>query len=199
MRIILFLTLVVAAALSLAPLAQADHCVRQRVLVQQAVVAKAVVADTVLVPKAVAVAVSPDYYYSVADHYRDSLLADAITQRVVQRLQASGNVASPPETTAPNGVCQCNRPPAPNSPPANPPAGSTPAKLVAVVKASCLKCHSGANVRGGLDLSNLDTVPEGVRWKAYSLVNTGEMPQGAAAIGDEDVKLFYEWAKSAKK
>lgn len=145
--------------------------------------------------RAVKVIAQPDYYYSVSDGYRDSLLADAIAFRLLQ-LQQKGllkaDAATPPtpryKEPAEGSV---------GTPPAVPRAGPpAPAALAAVVEAKCAKCHQNAN---GIDLSDLDRVPEGARWKSYGLVNSGVMPKGAKPVPDDEVKLFYDWATAAQR
>lgn len=160
---------------------------------------KAVVHDYEYAVKAVKVVVQPDYYYSVSDGYRDSLLADAIAFRILQA-QALREAGKAPAQTAP--VPRYKDPPAP--PATMPPAeakSNTPVSpaMVAVAASRCVKCHNGPE-KNGIDLSEaaLALTPKGKRWHAYALANSGEMPKGATAIPDDEVKALYEWAKSAK-
>jgi mono/diheme cytochrome c family protein len=146
--------------------------------------------EVLIVPKAVKVLVSPDYYYSISDGYREALLADAIAYRL---LAAQGRAAPPSEVV-----------PRYEEPKTKRPGGSAPQAATEVSEAlkkladaRCAKCHSGGD--NGIDLDDLSTVPEGQRWHAHALVNSGEMPKGGKAITDDEVKLFYEWAKSARK
>ena len=145
----------------------------------------------VLVPKAVEVYASPDYYASVRDYFRDALLADAIAYRLM--------------TNQPRGG-----PPAPlPSRPDSPPAGGRTAEpalktavapaLQKIVTESCVKCHQGPGAKKGVDLSDLSSVPWGVRWACHGAVNAGDMPPGGQPLPDESVRPFYEWAKQGSQ
>lgn len=159
----------------------------------------------VVVPKVVKVIAHEDYHYSLSDGYRDSLLADAIAFRVLNAQGGYGGKQAPPGERPRADPAPGAFPPPPNTEPvprapkpkdADPDAQqatTVPAGLHNVVIAKCLKCHTDAN---GVNLVDLPSVPEGKRWKAYALVNVGDMPKGGNAIPDEQVKLFYEWAKS---
>lgn len=194
---VLFVLLTLA---SLAASAGAQHVCRGR---NVAVVAPAYHAAAVVVDhhahavQAVKVVAQPDYYYSVSDGYRDSLLADAIAYRLLT-LQRQGLLradATQPAATPPTP--RYKEPPA-EAPPPMPRAGTTaaPSAVLKVLEARCSKCHQGAN---GIDLSDPDRVPEAGRWKSYALANSGEMPKGGKAIPDDEVKVLYDWAKSARK
>jgi hypothetical protein len=149
------------------------------------VVARAVAIRAVVVPQVVPVQISPDYYFSTASYYRDSLLADAIAYKVLVGL---GKASPPPD-------------PGPDPVPVPKPRGqatSVDPKLTKLVADNCLKCH-GAQAQGGLDLRDLSTVGKGARWHAFGLVNSGDMPKGGDPLADADAKIFYDWAVSAGK
>jgi hypothetical protein len=155
--------------------------------------------EVVIVPKAVKVLVSPDFFYSVSDGYRDAILADAIAYRV---LAASGRAAPVTEPYLPRYAEPGEKRVAPRlgPPPAPDKGGVTtdvnPA-LAKLVDAKCAKCHSGGS--NGIDLDDLGKVSEAARWKSYALVNKGRMPKGGKAIADDEVDLFFQWAESARK
>lgn len=168
-------------------------CNRTRVVVQQhhaqAVVVQqqhhAVSYNHAQAIQFVPVAISPDYYYSTQNHYRDSLLADAVVGRLMQAQTKA------PQIQQHQAPCPC---------PINQPKAATGVseKLVALVNARCIKCHQGPTPGGGLNLENLDAIPKGQRWTSHGLVNSGEMPKGGQPISDDEVKLFVEWAKAGR-
>lgn len=189
--------LVAITFLGFAAVAAAD-CNRARVIVQQhhaqAVVVQqhhAVTYNHAQAVQFVPVQISPDYYYSTQNHYRDNLLADAVVGRLVQ---AQIQALKTPQIQQQQAPCPC---PQQNQPGAKASTGVNE-KLVALVNARCIKCHQGPDPGGGLSLENLDAVPKGQRWTSHGLVNAGEMPKGGQPISDDEVKLFVEWAKAAR-
>lgn len=171
---------------------------RPAIVVRKAAVAVHA-APVVLVPKAVAVAVAHDSYYSASDGYRDSVIADAAAMRALQLLAAQRLESAP--------VPRIKEPPAADPAPAmkpaqagrsgKPPAG-VPAGLQAVVERSCIKCHagSGANGKNGIGLDDLAAVPRVDRLESFVRVNKGDMPKGGKPLTDEETALFEEWASS---
>jgi len=187
---------------SLAGIASAQHVCRGR---NVAVAAPAYHAAAVVVDhhthavKAVKVIAQPEYYYSVSDGYRDSVLADAIAYRVLQ-LQRQGLLRAESQQPAATPPTPRHKEPPAEAPPPMPRAGNTqpaPSALVKVLESRCVKCHQGPGVNG-IDLSDPAAVPEGARWKSYALANAGEMPKGGKAIPDDEVAALYQWAKSAR-
>lgn len=152
------------------------------------------------------VEVHRDHYYSIDNSYQQSLLADAI----VGRLLRSGLVKVPDATERTGGR-------SPTGPVARPSAtgdGDKPvtqetkagvyqnATLLKVVTDSCVKCHGKDSKYSRLltdDGKFLADLPAGKVFESFALVNTGEMPKTADALPDDQVKLFYEWAKNARK
>lgn len=209
------LTLAILTVLAIGGIAAAQHICRGRAVAVPYVVPYAppvyhapavvkVVKEHEVVVKAVKVLVQPDYYYSVSDGYRDSVLADAIAFRVLQA-QALGLGKAPAESGPLPRYREPAREPVPGVPPAMPPAGEPAAKtavapaLLAVMANRCARCHNGPG-KNGIDLSEaaLAATPRGQRWHAYALANSGEMPKGGQAIPDDEVREIYAWAKSAK-
>lgn len=137
--------------------------------------------EKVIVPYVLPVEITKDYYFSINDYYRDKILVDAVAGRVVELWKGEkGEVIpklTPPEKTS----------------------TAVPEGLVKVVEVSCIKCHGPTTPGGRVDLSDLGSVDPGLRWYAHGLVNSGEMPKGVAALKDEEVLLFYEWAKLGSK
>lgn len=145
--------------------------------------------EQILVPYALPIELTKDYYFSIDSYYRDKLLVDAI----VGRLQGDGGSGIPPKDRTPHHEKPSSVPTDKLDPTA------VPEGLVKVVANSCIKCHAKDNPGGRADLSDLSTVGAGLRWHAHGLVNSGEMPKGVAALKDEEVLLFYEWAKVGSK
>jgi hypothetical protein len=150
----------------------------------------------VLVPKAIKVQVDRDHYYSINSAARDDLLADAIVGRLLRMNKISGT-------------------PTPSTPTPSTPTPSTGTedtgedraglhqepKLVQIITNSCAKCHGAGSKQTKLLTSDgkLTDLLAGKVWESFALVNSGEMPKGSKSLEDDDVKLFYEWAKKARK
>jgi mono/diheme cytochrome c family protein len=202
MKSILVLSVIAALGL-IASVPATEHCARNRAVyqiqtyaapvqyVQKAAVAQ-VYKDVVLKPYAVEVVKSPDYYYSVDSYFRDKLLVDALAGRI-QQMQAAGQLLSPQMQ-------------GPLAPPQQSPQVTVPtnefqdAKVLAVMKAHCARCHSSAKSEGNLvlvtDDGRLAAVDSGKAWQCFGLATSGEMPKGSKPISDEETKVLYEWAKA---
>jgi cytochrome c553 len=141
------------------------------------------------VPVVVPVEVYRDHYYAVDSYYRDKLLVDAIVGRL------SSQFSNPQEQPRPK--TPAFTPPA--SQPEPPIKTDVPAALQALVTSRCVKCHGNSGAGGRIDLTDLATVPAGLRWQSYGLVSSTEMPKGGPPIEDKDLTLFYEWAKAGSK
>lgn len=221
-RMLLGAIILAVSSILLGPVLNAGSC-RSRVFyptysapVVQSYVTPYVNKNVVLVPKAVQVQVSPDYYYSVADHYRDKLLVDAIAGRL-QQMQAAGQLQAPQSDQNYQELMkmflqlqlqQRASPYAPTMPPAQGAlpggipqiqAGSVNPALVQVIETKCIRCHNPGTKQGGLDLTNLVVLDECAWWKAYGLVNSGEMPKGGQPLTDEQTLVFYQQARNFKK
>jgi mono/diheme cytochrome c family protein len=153
----------------------------------------------ILVPKAIQVEVNRDHYYSINSAAAQDLLADAIVGRL---LRMQGELKSTPRTTPTTG--------------GGTPSGTKPkekdlgddragahqdANLLKTVNDSCAKCHGAGSKYTKFVTTDgkLTDLPAGKVWEAFGLVNSGEMPKGGKSIADEEVKLFYAWAKAARK
>lgn len=81
----------------------------------------------------------------------------------------------------------------------NQPARNQNADLLKVVNASCVKCHGVVPKDNTLSLITADgqlaNISEGMKWKAHGLVASGEMPKSGPAVKDQEVLLFYNFAK----
>lgn len=152
----------------------------------------------ILLPKVVEVEVHRDHYYSIDPYYQQSLLADAIVGRLLQ----AQNKTAPVRTGYPSTPV--------TTPPSSPTkkgsqevkAGSyQEPKLLKVINDSCVKCHgaNSSNIALVTADGKLADISEGEAWKCFGLVNSGEMPKASKSLNDEQVKLFYEWAKNARK
>lgn len=173
----------------------------------------------VLVPKAIEVEVHRDHYYSIDSASQQSLLADAIVGRMLLLMEkrAGGGVSGEKPaarrrgvgsdgTGASDGSGTEGTSAPPRMPRADEPsslrAGAYQnAALLKAVKDSCVKCHGAASKQTRLITADgkLPDLPAGKVWECFGLVNTGEMPKNGEALPDPVVKLFYDWAKKARK
>lgn len=216
------LILLAFSCLLVGPVVNADWCrsrtiypsycppvVKQRTVYQQHHFTPKVQHKKVIVPKALKVNVSPDYYYSVADYYRDKLLVDAITGRIVD-LQNKGAFRAPDADEKYQEILrmvlqlQAGRQgkimsPAQDSTVPNVQSTNVNPEVVKIIQSQCVRCHNDQTKKGGLSLTNLDALEECDWWKIYGLVNTGEMPKGGKPVTDEQTKLFYHQARNFKK
>ncbi len=79
------------------------------------------------------------------------------------------------------------------------PGGADP-RLVAVLQASCVRCHGGAQgTKGGVNLTNPNNLPAAVRLESYRQVRKGTMPKSAAPLRPEEIELFVDWIAAAAK
>lgn len=151
------------------------------------------------VPYAVPFHYSPDYYYSVSDYYRDSLLADAVVGRLVGKLGVQPPAPAAPAAPAnPPGQVQPVTPPTP-APRTGLRTSVAPELVKSIETNGCMKCHApGIAVKSGAGLSldgeSLATMAEGMRWKMHGLVAAGDMPKGGKAVPDAEVKAYYDHA-----
>lgn len=155
----------------------------------------------VVIPKVYEVESYKNHYASLDPYYQQSLLADAIVGRLI-RLQNDGKVKITPETVksavaqekteprAVQGQLMYSSAPGPYQNP----------DLLKVVTASCAKCHGPTDMYPLVSSDGkLSDISDMAAYKCFALVNSGEMPQKAKALDDTSVKLFYDWAKNARK
>jgi len=179
--------------------ALADHCAAPvRVVQHQQYHAPAYHAPAYYPPQYVPVHISPDYYYSTANYYQQHLQAEATAAKTVQLLADAIRLGQAFQPQQP--VIQQQVAPLIQQPASPPQAKGTPvnpafANLVAM---RCAKCHTGADAKGGVDLSNLSIVPKAIRRKATSLACLGEMPPQPPELTADEVALFKAWLKAAE-
>lgn len=170
--------------------------------------------------KAVKVAVSPDYYSSVSDYYRDRLLVDAVAGKALEmskmqlelqslRQQLQQYQQPLPQQQPPYSPPPQQMPPANghghhgNGYPQQPPQsyGAVPEKLPDLLEQKCLRCHGGTKDRagGGLDLRNPQAVDPETRLLCYAACATGEMPKGSATLSPEERQVFLDWYNAARR
>jgi len=158
--------------------------------------------NVVLVPKAIQVEVHRDHYYSIDSAAQQSLLADAIVGRLLRLQQntsnGTGRLPTGPATqnsTSPTG--DSSKPDTQEPKPGN----YQNETLLKVINNSCVKCHGVNSKYTKLVTADgkLNDLPSGKVWESFGLANSGEMPKGGKALTDEEIKLFYEWAKNAKR
>jgi len=77
--------------------------------------------------------------------------------------------------------------------------GAIPERLSRVLSASCVKCHGGAESKGGLTFKDVDKVTPTQWAKAYRKVLKGEMPKNGTPLSDEDADLFLDQALSSAR
>jgi mono/diheme cytochrome c family protein len=155
----------------------------------------------ILVPKAIQVEVQRDHYYGINATVERERLVDEIAGRMLRMIEDKGRVGTA------TGI-------RPTSTPATRPtetpkgdSGETRAgtyqneAMLKTINNSCVKCHGvGSKFTKFITADGkLPDLPSGKVWEAFGLVNSGEMPKGGTSLGDEDVKLFYAWAKNARK
>jgi hypothetical protein len=167
----------------------------------------------VLVPYAVKAVISPDYYFSTQDHYREQTLADAIAYRVLTMQQKGLMPGQQTPITQPQPQQQQHYQPnqqsqpqgpahmphaAPNTVPGNAPAGTglgaAPAGLDKIIADKCVRCHNGSQT-GRVNLSDLSNVSLATRWECFGRVIAGDMPRGSKRCEDEEIKLFGQWTE----
>lgn len=181
-----------------AGLALADHCAAPvRVVQHQQYHAPTYHQQAYYQPHYVPVHISPDYYYSTSNYYAQKLQAEATAAETVKlladaiRLGQAFQVQPQPQIQLAPLIQQPAAPPQVKGTPVNP-------AFANLVAARCLKCHTGKDAKGGVDLSELSTVPKGIRRKATSLACLGEMPPQPPELTADEVALFKSWLKAAE-
>ncbi|HYE79743.1 MAG TPA: hypothetical protein VEI97_17285, partial [bacterium] len=104
--------------------------------------------------------------------------------------QAQGQVHQAPASPTP-AQQPAPQQPAPASP--SPVAVNLPpikGELVKLIEDKCAKCHSGAKVGGGVDLSNPGAISFEGWLEIHNSVRVGSMPKGADPLGNEDFLMF---------
>lgn len=165
----------------------AGHCRRSRIVVQNRHAQVATV-HSAYVPVQQIYAVQPIYQIGSA------LREEAVAQRaaelalksLVQQLQAN-----------PMAQQQLGQPcpPEDGAPPTN-----GDARAQQLFNQHCLRCHSGAAPRAGLDLSDVRQLDNAMRMKAAVFTFRGVMPpEGGALSSDEDATFLLDWASGISK
>ena len=148
------------------------------------------VREQVVVP----VVVSDQFFFSVGDYYRDTYLAERVEQKLqrefVTRAELAALIQALKEKGGPG--------PVPGIEPVPGPAPE-PTGVQRIFNDHCISCHGGARPAKGLDLTDADRLSRGRRFEVHAFVNSGEMPRGGDALGDDVVDELYRWAKSAPR
>jgi mono/diheme cytochrome c family protein len=146
--------------------------------------------DTVIVPKAIAVAVHPEFYYSVGSEYAQAAFARLIAQELAAIAEAKGRLerpAGPPPVAAPAAV----GPIPPAAPDPQPRAAADPnAGPLGIARAmaaeSCVRCHKPGSAR--MDLSDFGRLSRAQLLEVKDRLTTGDpkdaMPQGGKPVAD---------------
>lgn len=183
--------------LFVAGLALADHCAAPvRVVQHQQYHAPTYHQQAYYPPHYVPVHISPDYYYSTSNYYAQKLQAEATAAETVKlladaiRLGQAFQVQPQPQIQLAPLIQQPAAPPQVKGTPVNP-------AFANLVATRCLKCHSGADAKAGLDFSNLSTVAKGLRKRMLSAVCTGDMPP-QQELTHEEISLFRAYYKASE-
>lgn len=76
---------------------------------------------------------------------------------------------------------------------------SNDAKLMSLIKSSCVSCHGGSNVSGGIDMSKFESFDSAKIKRVIRSVQNGDMPQGGEPLSVEQIGLFYKALHKASK
>lgn len=150
-----------------------------------------------LVPFAVKAVVSPDYYSSTQNDYRDKVLADAVAGKVFSLLlaqQAAAAQQAAPQPRTPQELQQeFERQSAQRVQQEELPYG-----LAGLIEQRCLMCHDGGQAKGDFDLSDPRALSRYDRGRAFASVECGAMPQKGGPLAPGDVAKFEQWWKNGK-
>ena len=61
-----------------------------------------------------------------------------------------------------------------------------------LIDSRCVKCHSTANAKGGVDLSG--AIPTELRIRCVKEIVGGRMPKGGAKFSPEETEQAFDWA-----
>lgn len=158
--------------------------------------------NTIVVPKAFAVEVLPQYYAAVSDDYRQLEFAKLLAQELAKIAEANRQLSQPQPAPAPSApVAPVDPiPPAKDLPPAGklaPPPGQAlrqQSKIGIVLATRCAGCHdSKSKTSHPLD-GDPDKVPEVDRLRAFLSVSVGKMPKGKPPVSNDELNTIAEWA-----
>jgi cytochrome c553 len=138
--------------------------------------------DTVLVPKAFAVQVRPDYFAQPSDEARQAEFARLVAKELYGLIQAGKG--TPPLT---NGT-----PPLDVTPKENivAPKDGTINQILAT---RCASCHKKGATEPDLSIDPAK-IPESVRLRSFIAVSKGRMPKGKPAMEQKEFNVFADWA-----
>lgn len=155
--------------------------------------------ETVIVPKAYALQVTPQFYAGVGEEYRQQEMAKAIARELYSLIEASKQVG-PPAYVPPTGNPPVGVPPVPNIP--NPPSipdvipkeslkGRSAIQLL--LDARCVSCHD-KNGEKPL-LTDASKVSKFDRLESFHSVSIGKMPKKGDKLTQEQFNLMAEWVR----
>lgn len=155
-----------------------------------------------LVPYVQAVAVNPDFYFSVGDEYRQLAFAKLIAAEYAKMVPAQApNVANYPVGPPQQQPQAAAMPLAAKEQTSASVRTALPPGLREMVEKSCQKCHSSGKGQQLLDLTNLDTLytlPLATRDRMFRSVSNGRMPKGGKSA-EGDLDLFNAYAALAEQ
>lgn len=141
-----------------------------------------------LLPHALPVEITRDYYFTVSDYYRDKWIEEKINNKFASLINYQNpqlinqNISQQQKEAIKTEVIKTE----------------VPDGLQEYTNTACVRCHKTNNVGGRVDLTDLSTVPVGMRWQVHGLVTSNEMPKSGEKAKDEIVLKYFRWAKGVK-
>lgn len=153
--------------------------------------------ETVILPKAYALQVAPQFYAGIGDEYRQAEMAKAIARELYNMIEASKQVppANPPAPTPPTNHNPL--PPVPNVPsipdviPKESLKGRSAIQLL--LDARCVSCHDKNGEKP--NLTDASKVSKFDRLESFHSVSIGRMPKKGDKLTQEQFNLMAEWVK----
>ncbi len=159
------------------------------------------------VPYVLEVEVYRDRYYALSDLYRDRMYIEAFDMMRSMREKMDREQPQQPAPQSPPQAAQGER--SPVHPPTRPAAvpqshGKTTQQAAAVLAGNCLSCHGKGGER--LDLSDPDAVPATMRYAAFGMMVSRDMPKAPVSkaglelekwksengVKDDDLKAVFD-------
>lgn len=146
--------------------------------------------DTVLVPKAFAVQVRPDYFAQPSDEARQAEFARLVAKELYGLIQAG---KAPPQTP--------NLPPVDVPPRENLVAPKDNGKndnIAKVLATRCVGCHKSGGQEPDLS-GDPSKIPELTRLRSLVATSKGRMPKGKPSVPQDEYNLLADWADEKTK
>lgn len=135
-------------------------------------------------------------YYNVGSALREQAIAEKAVEIALEKIAAklAGGYAGQQQAGGNCNTCNTGGSVGNSNPPPQP--GASDAQAQAIFNASCVRCHTGAAAKGGVDLTNVAGLSEAVRGRSAMLAYIGEMPpegQGEP-IDQAEADFLLRWA-----